>query len=81
MASERTYSHLSSKLVEVRKRDEDRVVKDRVQRVLLSWTLLSSIIISLLFPGWLDTSRENRGQNKKEREGAREGVGTNSSVA
>lgn len=81
--SERTYSHLLSKLEEVTKRDENRVVKDRAQRAFLSWTLPSLIIISLLFLGWLDTRRENRAK-KKEREkegGGRTYVGTNSSLA
>lgn len=42
------------------KRDEDRFLKDKVQRALLSWTLFSLLIISFLFLGWLDTRRENR---------------------
>lgn len=60
LASERTYSHLLSELEEVTKGDEDRVVGDGVQRVLLLWTLVSEVIISLLFLGSLDTSREDR---------------------
>lgn len=46
------------------KGDKDSVVGEKVQRLLLLWTLVSEVIISLLFLGSLDTRRESTEQIK-----------------
>lgn len=50
LASEGTRSHLLGELEGVTKREWDRAVEDRVQRILLLWTLVSLVIISLPLP-------------------------------
>lgn len=60
LTCERKCSHLLSKQEEVRKGVQSRIVKDKEQRALLSWTLLSLIIISRLFLRWSVPRRGNR---------------------